>query len=315
MHVFMSQNQEKEIIDLTDIGKTIKATDDKLQALREGFFGLAMDYGFHIENTFGGKHRIFELRDNVIYRFFSSLFHCQLLVREHHFIAESLTNLFNKDPQKILGAVYPKNPHFEYAEKQVSSIFDSIVFHLSSVYDYMSILIHFISIKDRDQTPKWMQICRSARDSKNELSKREVARVIDSVDREFAIKLYDHRSELLHRSADITEHSFQLKLATGKFHCRFICTPQIRKTFKLFGESNKDYTVSFFSFWLVNKTAETIAELLIALKKDIEKNSAFPYHTFKDGSKPFIMAVDPITHRPQSPSSENWEKFKLHFPM
>jgi hypothetical protein len=110
-------------------------------------------------------------------------------------------------------------------------------------------------------------------------------------------------------------HAFQLQLATGQFNIRFICTQQIRKTFKLFGEPDKDYTVAFFAFWLVNKTAETIAALLIALKKDIEQNLAFPQYTFKDGSKPFIMAVDPITHRPQSPSTENWEKFKEYFSM
>ncbi|HVU98507.1 MAG TPA: hypothetical protein VHE34_24970 [Puia sp.] len=309
----MSTRQDREIVDVDDFQKKFNETDEKLVALRQGFYALAMDFGFHIENTFG-DHRIQELRDNVIYRFFSSMFHCQLLMREHHFIGEKLEALLKRDPQQILRDVYPANPHFEYAEKMVSSIVDSIVFHLSSVYDYMSILIHFVSHKDRDKTLMWSQICRSARDPKNTLYIRGVAKAIDTVDRSFAIKLYDHRSELLHRSADITLQAFQLKMDTGKFNIRFICTPQIRKTFKSFGEPDKDYTVSHFSFWLVNRTAETIGELLVALKHDIEQHSEFPHHTYADGSKPFIMLVDPITHRPQSPSKEHWERFHEHFP-
>ena len=94
---------------------------------------------------------------------------------------------------------------------------------------------------------------------------------------------------------------------------RFVCSEKVRKTFKTFGEKEFDYTVSYFSVWIINKTAETIAELLVGLKKEIEDNSAFPHQTFKDGSKPFIVYAYPKTNVMKSPSTPNWEKFRHHF--
>ena len=189
----MTDKSPKKIIDLADRNQSFKDANDKLESLREGFYGLAMDYGFHIENTWGGEHKIFELRDNVIYRFFSSLFHFQLLLRQHYFIEQKFKDIIQKTPEKILNPVYPKNPNFEYAEKEISAIFDSIVFHLSSIYDYISIILNFICSKDKDQTPKWTQISKAARDSKNALSKKKISKIIDVVDRDFVIKLYDYR--------------------------------------------------------------------------------------------------------------------------
>lgn len=284
-----------QVIDIEDRNQAFKQTDDRLECLRDGFYALAMDYGFHIENTWGGQHKIFELRDNVIYRFFSSLFHCQLLLRQHYFIEQRLNDILKAQPSRILNPVYPKNPEFEYAEREISAIFDSIVFHLSSMYDYMSILINFICMKDKHQTPKWMQISKSARDQRNELSSKEIARIIDNIDRSFAIKLYDYRSDIIHRKRDTNEYSFELK-AEQEFTVRFICSTKLRKAFKGFGESELEYTVAYFSMWLINKTADTIAELLHALRKEIETNSQFPQHTYKEGDKPFLAYADPVTN-------------------
>lgn len=309
----MTDNSSKDIIDLADRAQAFKKTDDRLECLREGFYGLAMDYGFHIENTWGGQHKIFELRDNVVYRFFSSLFHCQLLLKQHYVIEQRLSDIYKKNPERITNSVYPKNPNFEYAEKEISAIFDSIVFHLSSIYDYMSILLNFICSKDKDQTPKWTQISKSARDPKNALNTNDISKIIDKLDREFVIKLYDYRSEIIHRKRDTNEYAFGLKIDTGQFTVRFICSDKSRKAFKLFGEKELDYTVSYFSMWLINKTADSIAEILLGLKKEVENNSEFPQHTFKDGSKPFIVYADPETNTAKSPSVPSWEKFKKHF--
>jgi hypothetical protein len=220
------------------------------------------------------------------------------------------------NPQQIFGQVYPfKNRHFEYAEKQVSAILDSIVFHAASIFDYMSIMITFISLRNRDQTTMWMQTTRSARDSNNELSKKPVAKTIDRIDKEFVGRLYDHRSELIHRRADILEHSFQLKPSTGKFNIRFVCSPRIRKTFKTFGSEDKDYTLSYFSYWVVNTASSVIAELLLALKADIISNRPFSRHDFnKEGSRPILIGVNPLTNTATSPSVESWAEFHKLFP-
>ena len=304
----------KVIIDILDRNKTFADSDIKLVNLREGFTALSLDYGFHIENTYGGNHKIFELQENVIYRLFSSLFHFQLLLRQHHAIEQRIGERIKKNPERYTQLIYPKkHPDFGYAEKEVSAIFDSIIFHLSSIFDYISILINFICVADKDQTPKWTVISRSARDSKNNLSKREIASVIDRLDREFVTILYSYRSGLIHTRSDINEYSFESRIETGELNARFICSNKIRKTFKNYGEQINDYTVSHFTVWLIDKTVVVIAELLLSLRKEIKKQSKFPSHTFKDGTKPFLVYVDPATNIAGSPSIPHWKKFEEHF--
>lgn len=303
----------KEIIDILDRSKTFADSDKKLVNLREGFTALSLDYGFHIENTWGGNHKIFELQENVIYRLFSSLFHYQLLLRQHHFIEKRIEERIKSDPKRYTTLILPKkHPDFEYAEKEVSAIFDSIVFHLASIFDYVSILINFICVLDKDQTPQWTSISKSARDPNNNLSKREIASVIEYLNKEFVIKLYDYRSELIHKRSDINEYSFKSRIETGELHARFICSNKIRKTFKNYGDKSYDYTVSHFSVWLIDMTADLIAKMLLSLKAEIKKDSKFPFHTFKDGTKPFIMYVDPKTNTAGSPATPHWEKFEEH---
>lgn len=304
----------KEIIDILDRKKTFTESDEKLVNLREGFTALSLDYGFHIENTWGGNHKIFELQENVIYRLFSSLFHYQLLLRQHSLIEHRIEERIKNDPDRYTKLIFPKkHPDFEYAEKEVSAIFDSIVFHLASIFDYVSILINFICISDKDQTPQWTSISKAARDAKNPLSKRAIAGIIDYLNKEFVIKLYDYRSDLIHKRSDINEYSFESRIETGELHARFICSNKIRKTFKTYGEKSCDYTVSHFSVWLIGKTADMIAKVLLSLKKEIKSDSKFPFHTFEDGTKPFMMCVDPKTNLAGSPAIPHWEQFEQNF--
>jgi hypothetical protein len=66
----MKHFADKDVIDIVDSQQAFHITNLRIEALKDGFYALAMDYGFYIENTWGGKHKIFDLRDNVLYRFF-----------------------------------------------------------------------------------------------------------------------------------------------------------------------------------------------------------------------------------------------------
>jgi hypothetical protein len=304
----------KEIIDIKDRQEVFAKADDKLIKLRSGFTALSLDYGFHIENTWGGNHKIFELQENVEYRFFSSLFHCQLLLQQHYIIENQIRDRIIKDPDRYTKLIYPtKHPDFVYFEKQVSAIFDSVVFHLSSIFDYISILINFICISDKDQTPQWKVLSKSARDIKNSFSQKSISKIIDKLDRDFVIKLYDYRSDLIHRKSDISEYSVESNFGLEELKIGFICSEKIRKVFKMYGEKEFDYTVSHFSIWLIDKATYAIAEILSNLKNEIEKDSKFPFHTFKDGTKPVMMYIDPETNTAKSPSVPHWKIFKVYY--
>jgi hypothetical protein len=310
----MSQAPEKEIVDITDIQGRHTAASNQVNALYIGFHALSTDYSYHIENTYGG-HKIDELRDNTLYRLFSSLFHCELLIREHNIIEQRLSAMLKNNPENILRWVYPKNPNYEYAERQVSAILDSVVFHIASIFDYMAILITFLSLKNKDQTLMWGQVANHARNPNGELHQKPVSMIIALIDKEFVSSLYDHRSELIHRRADIMENSFLIKPATGKFTARFICSTRVRKNFKIFGNPDKDYTVTYFAYWILHTISNTIAAILRSLRKDITSNPPFSRHNFeRDPSKPILLLVDPQTGKAGNPSATAWANFELVFP-
>ena len=310
----MPTEPQKDIIDIANRTQAHTVATQRLNALSRGFVALSLDYGFHIENNFG-EHKINNLRNNIIYRLESALFHCELLLREHAAIEHHLKNVLANDPQKVLGFFYPQNPNFEIAERKASFIFDSIVFHTASIFDYVSILITFLSIKDRDQTLHWSKIASSARKDDHELYKKLVAKTIDRIDRDFVTRLYAHRSELIHQRPDMAENAFQIQPMTGTFNIRFVAAAKVHKTFRTHIDQDTNWSVAYFSYWIVNKAAEVIADLLFDLKVDIENNSAFSQHTYADGSKPVMIYVDPETKQMKSPSTEIWPEFYKFFPL
>lgn len=238
----------------------------------------------------------------------------QLLLERHYVIEHRFKKLLNESPKEILDPIYPKNPHFEYAEKEVTALLDSIVFHLASVYDYMAILASFITTNNKDESPSWSTLSKKCNDKTNPFSSKSIAQVIIGINRALAIKLYDYRSDLIHRKKDAYNYSVTLQLSQGDFTIKFICSERLRKAFKTFGEKERDYTINYFAVWLINHVADSIGELLVGLKKEIEANSTFPNHIMDDdGDKPFIVMVDPETNVAQSPSAYSWDIFKKHF--
>ena len=311
----MSSEQQKPIIDIGDRRQTHSDVAQRLKAMEAGFAGLSLDYGYYIENNFG-PHKINDLRDNVLYRLESCLFHLELALREHDIIEAQLKHLAVNDPQKVFGFFYPKNPVFQASERKVSFIFDSIVFHAASSFDYISVLINFLSIKDRDKTPPWSSIASAANDPNHEIVTKPVAAAIVKADSEFVTKLYDHRSELIHRRADLSENAFNIIPSTASFDIRYLCPLRLRKTFKAFIEKEKYYTVGYFSAWIINKTLDIFAELILELKADIVAKPRFSRHNFdKNPHKPILLMVDPETNYASTPSSDAWNNFHKSFPI
>ena len=82
-----------------------------------------------------------------------------------------------------------KNPHFEFIEMEMSAVFDGIIFHLSSVFDYLSHITCYICKKDKSNTVYWTKLAKAARGKDNEIACLPITRVIDKLDREFITHL------------------------------------------------------------------------------------------------------------------------------
>jgi len=286
--------ENKKTIDINDLNKEFKDLESKLSILSNRFLAIAMDYKEYIKNDFS-DHKIYELRDSVEYRFFSTRTHIEILLRQHLIIDEHMKSHLN-------GKV-PIQMYFDYYQKQISSIFDSIVYHTTSIFDYISTLVNYISSKNNQKTLMWTQLSKSVRDEKNEFYKKSFAKTIDNIDRQFVSKLYDHRSFLIHRKSDIS--SFNVTVSFGKkenVDAKFMAGKNLIKSFnelKILDKEN-NLTVKYVTFWLVNETIEKITEILFALKREMENNTNPP--------EQFMFYLDPKTNERSSVSKIYWNE-------
>lgn len=263
----------KKILDIGDINKEFSFLAEQIKFLNERFMAISMDYQFYISGKFGND-RIFELRDNVNYRLFSAQFHIELLLKHHFEIENRFQNIYQKAPDKILAEVYPSNPIFDYAEEEISSIFDSIVYHLVSVFDYLGTLTNFIFGTKPQETLMWTSLASSCRDKTNILGNKTFSELISQLDNDFVKKLYNHRSHLIHRSSHINKSNISFKLNDGKVNVSYITTDGFNKNFSELRKLSKEtkITIKFASAWLLKNSLIVISEVLFSLRDEMKLN-------------------------------------------
>lgn len=302
--------EKKMLLDIHDRQKTFQSIAERLELLNEGFRALYADYSHHIEVTHGKRHDIVKLKENIDYRLFSSKFHLELLLRQHFAIEARIQDIYQKDPAKILTPVYPSHPLFNHCEREITSIFDSIVFHLASVYDYLSAIINFICNKKDKSITKWSQLAKSCRDKGNVYSGKKVAVLIIAENDNFVDKLYRYRSRVIHEKSDINDISLTLKVDSGKTDVKFISTEGLTKSFPILKDKAKTHniTVSFASEWLIHATIDSIANILFGIKEEMELMSTFPDH-IADSDLIFLYH-DPETGHAEPASKPMWQNVK-----
>ena len=204
--IFIDQPQEK----LDEIQSLIKV-------VYGGFMAVAMDYGYHVNNVFGqskdGKHEIYELRDNINYRIRSANLHFYLLITRKLEIENRFAKML-KDKPNVFDGYFMGNPHFEMASDEIMAIYDSIVFHLSSCFDYLAMLTQFVFGENPQTKLQWITLVKHCHNNKSEFAKRKFAENIKKVNSEFVSKFNDYRAELIHRkkSTSFLRIQFSLKV-------------------------------------------------------------------------------------------------------
>jgi len=301
---------EKKILNIEDRNEVLKTISAKIGLLNKAFRALSMDYSYHIETTFGKDHKIFDIKKDIEYRLFSSKFHLELLFRQHLVIQDRIEKIYKTEPKKIIGEVYPSNPIFDYFEKEISSILDSIIFHLASVYDYVSSIINFICNKKSETISKWSQLNNSCLDKKNVFHSKKIAETIKEQHNLFVNKLYSHRSRLIHKTSDIHPLSLSIKLKSGKTNVKFFATKELTKNFSELKKLSKtnEITIEYVAKWFIDKTFNSLFELMHSLRDEMEAMSTFPHHVKDD--EIVMIYRNPKTGIGEPSSVPIWESIK-----
>lgn len=258
----------------------MKKVGDGFQSIHNNMIAIGMDYKYYIDSNFT-DNKIYGFRDNILYRLGAMRLHINIVVNLLSSLDRELSEIFKKENGKISVQM-----HFQNRKSDISVLFDSIIFHTISAFDYVSNLVAFLSLKNHKKL-KWNELAQSVRDPKNELYESSFSKLIDQLDREFVGRLYKHRSDLIHSGKEGEKSSLSIELLNGKVETKILASNKFNKNFSELRKLNKEYdlSISYILFWLLEKTIESIIDIQFGLKEFMEKN--------KKNDLPFMFMKGP----------------------
>jgi hypothetical protein len=300
-------------IDIGDRQKNYEASAALLERLELGLRAVSIMYDEYSADL-KSKENIFKLKENIDYRLSSALHMYRLLLQEH-ITSENYLAQQTMDNPLIFQRYIWGNPHFERIERDISTIFDGIIFNLVSAFDYLSHIICYICQTNKQQTFYWTRLAKAARGKNNDISKSLVKDKIDQVDRRFVIGLYDYRSRLIHEKRDQAKFTAQHDIVNNRHRIRVLISDSAKGFFKeIYEGQNKEdeFTLIYLSFWLIKQTSENFELLLDGLVDEIKSKSNY-FHNLrghKGQNSLILLNYDEATKSAQAVSEVFWDQFK-----
>jgi hypothetical protein len=275
----MERVNHKPIKDIADLAFEMNELQTKSKSFSRKIIGLGFDY----QNKISGKPAndfFYEIRDSVSYRLSSCeyLFH---LLNEHQVQDESdLTQNLSRQQRPGVTQIFGPGMSTVLAMASIERpcLFDSIIYHLTSTFDYMGGLTELICGGQGRNRLKWNSLTGKIRDSTSKHAASQVADTIIRGHNDFVNSLYGHRSTLIHDSADIGgfEYIIEDKMARATLH--LFATKKFANEFPELKTIATDYrmTLRFAAMFLMTKTIDLLIEILLKLREDIELNRKVP---------------------------------------
>jgi hypothetical protein len=203
--------------DIKNIAEFIQITNIGIEAITYIYDDHRLD-----RNT---STRMFPLQENLIYRIFAVFHQYELLVEAMN--NKSVIDL-NTDPYDGDFESHPTIYRYSY---ELSSIVDSIFFHLCSVYDYLGHFISYMFEANKDKTLDWGSLANKARSAAYQ-DKLKSADGIREIDNTIRIKLEWYRSQLIHRKRDLRFIGITKNPKANHISLIFSASPETMKYFK-----------------------------------------------------------------------------------
>src|SRR5690554_4000682 len=147
--------EKSDILDVKNPSEEFTNLTERFRLLQNRFLAIAMDYKHYIDSDISND-KIYSLRDSVLYRLYSARFHFQLLLEYHHRVEHKLEKIHKDIGSKLFfKQSYEVTMIQEQSIKEIYSLFDSMMYHLCSIYDYLFRLINFAHGTTILKNPKW----------------------------------------------------------------------------------------------------------------------------------------------------------------
>jgi hypothetical protein len=306
----------KTYIDITDRKADFDNLINTISWIEKGLRTIAVMYDEHSSDK-NSKENIFRLKDNLHYRFRSTI-HMYKLLLEELYTSERFLSKVEKERltgNNDFGAV----GYMDIVEQEVSAVFDSVVFNIMSIFDYLSHFICYIINKQKSITSKWSSLANEIKDPQKEIYNLKVAPIIRDTHISLVDKINTYRSILIHDKREKHNYNLSYDAINGAYTVKlFITKPEIKKFKIIFNTHASDsaFTLPYLASWLIKKSALMINDILLALVEDIKAKTNL-YQNIngaKGANNALMLDYNPATNVAQPLSERFLKEYKNGMP-
>lgn len=256
------------ILDFADFNNQLLKIDENFNLLNDRFNNLHNAYIHQLNindlNFIDDSFNIRKYKDNVLFRLKSVRFHFNLFMMCQGTFEDNMKNISLSD-NPLLYMNYEK-----MGTEELYSLFDSMVYHICSIFDYLFSLINFIHGKEKLDKPKWNNFRTDKNKKKHLYCSAEMIEALTKIDDNFVFPLIQYRSHLIHTKHEvgilhfIDQHNKSKFLVTETFKNHF---PEFSKEI-----GNQTTTLAYAAKWLLDASFKNITEILFEIRDDIYRN-------------------------------------------
>jgi hypothetical protein len=265
-------SDNRPILTIDDPDQRLRQVKQMTGRIHDGFVHLGLEYANKITGKLLSQqsNQYSELRDALSFRLEAMIFHLSLLISVQRSHLEQL----NKKP-------FDRDLSFRVlygGTAQQIQLFDSIVFHAISVFDYLGNLIDYVAAGKTQMRLKWPGAVKSVNDKINPLSRSPIAPVVQALHRSLVDRLYEHRSDLIHYTSDSGPAQTTTDAMHGTATFDVFSPAKITRRFHDLDDLARDkrITLIYVAFWVCERTIDGVQQFIEPLIKHMEINRKTP---------------------------------------
>lgn len=240
----------------------------EIDSLNRIIHSKLLTIGNDYSNKITGKitnDRYYQIRDSITLRIESIVFHYNLLNSIHSPSKKIITN-----------EIFPLGT--DIIPLRQKFLFDSIIFNLISVFDYLSCLINFIIEKNKDKWKKpWNKLEHWSR-CNDKFKGTKLGLKIIEINKDWVSNLNDYRNELIHYQTENLGSNESYDLMNAELDILVIAPNQLKRFFKQLTDmaDKNEYNINSVTLWLIKTSIENVIEALDDIKEYIEDHRVIP---------------------------------------
>lgn len=232
--------------------------------------------GFEFINKMGGdlisekNKRFMNIRNSIQYRLSSILFHFTLLLD----IQMSFQDRLDENP-------FDKEESIKYlilGGEQQYALFDSIVFHIVSLFDYLACLISYSCSGKYESKLKWNGLIKTSFDFNSYLSNSRLKEILQKWNNEFVDTLYNHRSDIIHYNMDFGNTGLYIDPIKNKVYLEIEAPYRFVKKFRELKNISKEnkIMINYSVEWFIKKSLLATKDIISGISLLMDTNRKVP---------------------------------------